>query len=155
MREPPDAVTTVLSPGPALARVGVGLITGVVLLGACVAGVLGGVRECATSSTPATAPASATAHETIPAAYLTLYRRAGTAYRVPWPVLAAIGAIESDHGRSHAPGVQSGVNAYAKRSATAPERQDYSRPAVHVRHDLPSARTAPRRDNRAPLRRAR
>ena len=29
---------------------------------------------------------------------------------VPWPVLAAIGSIETDHGRSRAPGVRSGVN---------------------------------------------
>jgi hypothetical protein len=50
--------------------------------------------------------------ETIPARYLALYQQAGAAYRVPWTVLAAIGAIESDHGRSRAPGVQSGVNAF-------------------------------------------
>ena len=43
---------------------------------------------------------------------MTLYRQAGAAYAVPWPVLAAIGAIESDHGRSTAPGVHSGVNAF-------------------------------------------
>ena len=43
---------------------------------------------------------------------MTLYQQAGTAYAVPWPVLAAIGAIESDHGRSSAPGVHSGLNAF-------------------------------------------
>ena len=43
---------------------------------------------------------------------MTLYQQAGAAYAVPWPVLAAIGAIESDHGRSTAPGVHSGVNAF-------------------------------------------
>ena len=31
---------------------------------------------------------------------------------MPWPVLAAIGSIETDHGRSRAPGVRSGVNRY-------------------------------------------
>ena len=31
---------------------------------------------------------------------------------MPWPVLAAIGSIETDHGRSRAPGVHSGVNSY-------------------------------------------
>jgi membrane-bound lytic murein transglycosylase B len=46
----------------------------------------------------------------IPANYLRLYRIAGTRYRVPWPVLAAIGKVESDHGRSRLPGVRSGSN---------------------------------------------
>src|SRR3954469_20729556 len=46
---------------------------------------------------------------TIPAGYLLLYQRAGSAFSVPWTVLAGIGAIESDHGRSQAPGVHSGL----------------------------------------------
>jgi membrane-bound lytic murein transglycosylase B len=46
----------------------------------------------------------------IPANYLRLYRIAGTRYRVPWPVLAAIGKVESDHGRVRLPGVRSGSN---------------------------------------------
>jgi membrane-bound lytic murein transglycosylase B len=46
----------------------------------------------------------------IPAGYLRLYRQAGTRYRVPWPVLAAIGKVESDHGRAQLPGVRSGSN---------------------------------------------
>jgi Transglycosylase SLT domain len=48
----------------------------------------------------------------IPAGYLRLYRQAGVRYRVPWSVLAAIGQVESDHGRSPAPGVRSGVNRF-------------------------------------------
>jgi hypothetical protein len=48
----------------------------------------------------------------IPAGYLRLYRQAGVRYRVPWSVLAAIGKVESDHGRSSAPGVRSGVNRF-------------------------------------------
>lgn len=47
----------------------------------------------------------------IPANYLALYRKAGAQYRIPWEVLAAVGAAESDHGRSRAPGVRSGENA--------------------------------------------
>jgi hypothetical protein len=55
---------------------------------------------------------SATARAEIPAAYLRLYMQAGQRYGVdPW-VLAAIGWIETQHGRSRAPGVRSGVNAY-------------------------------------------
>jgi membrane-bound lytic murein transglycosylase B len=46
----------------------------------------------------------------IPAGYRRLYRQAGTRYRIPWPVLAAIGKVESDHGRSRLPGVRSGSN---------------------------------------------
>ncbi|MBE2318368.1 lytic transglycosylase domain-containing protein [Solirubrobacter sp. CPCC 204708] len=65
-------------------------------------------EDCADSS----AVPSKHASSTIPSDYLELYRQAGAAYRVPWTVLAAIGAIESDHGRSSAPGVRSGVNAF-------------------------------------------
>jgi membrane-bound lytic murein transglycosylase B len=46
----------------------------------------------------------------IPAGYLRLYRQAGTRYRIPWSVLAAIGKVESDHGRVRLPGVRSGSN---------------------------------------------
>jgi membrane-bound lytic murein transglycosylase B len=46
----------------------------------------------------------------IAAGYLRLYRQAGARYRIPWPVLAAIGKVESDHGRSRLPGVRSGSN---------------------------------------------
>jgi membrane-bound lytic murein transglycosylase B len=46
----------------------------------------------------------------IPSGYLRLYRQAGTCYRIPWSVLAAIGKVESDHGRVRLPGVRSGSN---------------------------------------------
>src|SRR4051794_28834346 len=55
---------------------------------------------------------SATARTEIPPTYLRLYVTAGTRYGIdPW-ILAGIGAVETDHGRSTAPGVHSGVNAY-------------------------------------------
>ena len=48
---------------------------------------------------------------TIPSASLELYRRvAATCPGLSWTVLAAIGSIESDHGRSTAPGVREGAN---------------------------------------------
>src|SRR4051812_6293299 len=48
----------------------------------------------------------------IPPDYLRLYQQAGADYGIdPW-VLAAIGAIETNHGRSTAPGVHAGVNTY-------------------------------------------
>jgi len=46
----------------------------------------------------------------IPAGYLRLYRQAGAIYRISWSVLAAIGKVESDHGRARLPGVRSGSN---------------------------------------------
>jgi hypothetical protein len=55
---------------------------------------------------------SAAARADIPASYLRLYRRAaGRCPGLPWSVLAAVGKVESDHGRSRLPGVRSGWNA--------------------------------------------
>jgi hypothetical protein len=57
--------------------------------------------------------ASAFALGDIPADYLALYVTA--ARRCPaltWQLLAGIGKVESNHGRSHAPGVRSGVNSF-------------------------------------------
>ena len=46
----------------------------------------------------------------VPRSYLRWYCQAGASNRVPWPVLAAIGKVESDHGRARLPGVRSGSN---------------------------------------------
>jgi hypothetical protein len=54
---------------------------------------------------------SRTARADVPAAYLRHYQRA--ARRCPglgWAVLAAVGKVESDHGRARLPGVRSGAN---------------------------------------------
>ena len=45
------------------------------------------------------APPSSAAAADIPRGYLVLYRQAGGRYRVPWSVLAAVGKVESNHGR--------------------------------------------------------
>jgi hypothetical protein len=56
-------------------------------------------------------PPSAQAQRDIPAAYLPLYQAAADSCPgLPWSVLAAIGKVESDHGRAIAPGVASGAN---------------------------------------------
>jgi hypothetical protein len=58
------------------------------------------------------APPSRATRADIPTTYLQLYRQA--ARRCPglsWAVLAAIGKVESDHGRTRLPGVRSGWNA--------------------------------------------
>ncbi|TDB83783.1 hydrolase Nlp/P60 [Actinomadura sp. 7K534] len=63
-----------------------------------------------TGSELAGAP-TAEAKRDIPPAYLRWYLDAAqTCPGLPWNVLAAIGKIESDHGRSTMPGVQSGEN---------------------------------------------
>jgi hypothetical protein len=55
--------------------------------------------------------ASSFALADIPRRYLGFYADAAAACRgLTWQVLAAIGKIESDHGRSSAPGVRSGIN---------------------------------------------
>jgi cell wall-associated NlpC family hydrolase len=56
-------------------------------------------------------PPSRDAQRDIPPAYLPLYQAAAdTCPGLPWSVLAAIGKVESDHGRSTAPGVTTGAN---------------------------------------------
>jgi hypothetical protein len=57
--------------------------------------------------------ASSFALADIPRRYLGIYTdAAATCPALTWQVLAAIGKIESDHGRSSAPGVRSGVNRF-------------------------------------------
>jgi cell wall-associated NlpC family hydrolase len=56
--------------------------------------------------------ASSTATAQIPPAMLTLYEEAAAICPgLPWTILAAIGTVESDNGRSNLPGVHSGANA--------------------------------------------
>ena len=56
-------------------------------------------------------PPSRAATTDIPRAYLTLYRQAAPhCPGLSWSILAAIGKVESDHGRARLPGVRSGWN---------------------------------------------
>lgn len=55
-------------------------------------------------------PAPVSGRRDIPATYRRLYVAAARAEGVDWRLLAAIGKLESDQGRSTAPGVQSGLN---------------------------------------------
>jgi hypothetical protein len=60
---------------------------------------------------PAVGGASPFALGDIPRAYLAHYHAAArTCPKLTWQVLAGIGKVESDHGRSSAPGVNSGLN---------------------------------------------
>ncbi len=77
----------------------------------------GGLLESGTSCTAdgssASQPAaSQSAQDSIPANYLALFKSVGAQYRVPWVILAGIGKVESDFGRSTLPGVHSGANPY-------------------------------------------
>jgi hypothetical protein len=71
-------------------------------------------RPAARAASSASPPApSQAARAEIPGGYLALYRSsARTCPGLPWGVLAGIGKVETDHGRSRAPGVRSGVNAF-------------------------------------------
>ena len=62
-------------------------------------------------SAPAQPGVSGQARRDIPGGYLAAYRRAAsTCPHLTWPLLAGIGKVESDHGRSTLPGVRSGQN---------------------------------------------
>ena len=52
------------------------------------------------------------AKNSIPADYLMWYQKVGVQFGVSWTILAGIGKVESDHGRSTLPGVLSGQNPF-------------------------------------------
>jgi cell wall-associated NlpC family hydrolase len=57
-------------------------------------------------------PASPDARNSIPRNYLALFQEMGKRYGLPWVILAGIGKVESDDGRSTLPGVRGGANAF-------------------------------------------
>lgn len=63
----------------------------------------------AADATPAAGP-SAAALADIPPDLLGVYTEAAESCGMPWSVLAAVGKVETDHGRSVAPGARSGTN---------------------------------------------
>ncbi|MBO2454353.1 C40 family peptidase [Actinomadura barringtoniae] len=77
-------------------------------------GALGGALGATFSNGPGeglmcqTTPGKAAAQ--IPANYLAAYAKAGAEYGISWNVLAAVGAVESDHGRGRGSGIRSGRN---------------------------------------------
>jgi hypothetical protein len=75
-------------------------------------GALAGPTQPQPAPAAGQARASAAARADIPPRYLRLYQRAARGCPgLPWGVLAAVGKVESDHGRSRLPGVRSGWNA--------------------------------------------
>jgi peptidoglycan DL-endopeptidase CwlO len=68
---------------------------------------------CTSTGQSSTQPGvSAAAQNSIPANYLHWYRTVGQQFSVPWTILAGIGKVESDHGRSTLPGVLTGQNPF-------------------------------------------
>src|SRR3954452_6013271 len=102
------------------------------------------------------AEASSDAQRDIPERYLALYRAAGRRHGIPWQVLAGIGSIESDHGRSKAPGVRSGVNRHGccagpmQFNLTDGPPSTWDRYAVDANHDGHTDVYAPRTRSRRP-----
>lgn len=85
---------------------------------------------------------SATALADIPADYLALYRAAaGECPGLDWSILAAIGKIETNHGRSALPGVSSGEN-YAGAGGPMQFLQS-TFDGVVARHPLPAGGATP------------
>ena len=86
-----------------LALAGAGISGGSMLFAAghgC--GGTGGSAVVTAADQPAPSKAAGTS---IPADYLQLYQKAGHSFGVPWTILAGIGEVESNHGRSTLPGV--------------------------------------------------
>jgi membrane-bound lytic murein transglycosylase B len=76
-----------------------------------------GLIEAPAKAAPARKPATScrpkptrAAVADVPGSYLRLYCKTAARYQIPWSVLAAIGKVESDHGRVRLPGVHSGSN---------------------------------------------
>jgi cell wall-associated NlpC family hydrolase len=98
-------------------RLAAAALAGLVLVMTLLAGAAAGVVSTLTgglgrgAGTGAGSAPSQTAMADIPADHLLLYQAAAaTCPGLDWAVLAAIGSIESDHGRSQLPGVHSGHN---------------------------------------------
>jgi cell wall-associated NlpC family hydrolase len=94
------------------AAFGLLLALGAVALGGCVAAVSGAVAGSDTGSSSALGRTTGDGDPAVPAEWEALARAAAsTCSGLPWALLAAIGRVESDSGRSTAAGVQSGANA--------------------------------------------
>jgi cell wall-associated NlpC family hydrolase len=97
------AACALLAAAAGVPLIAVVLVTAVIAPGAFV--------TTASSATGGAWTPSALALSDIPPAYLVWYIDAAqTCPGLPWPVLAGIGKVETDHGRSSLPGVHSGHN---------------------------------------------
>ncbi|MEV3961520.1 bifunctional lytic transglycosylase/C40 family peptidase [Nocardia sp. NPDC050193] len=94
------------------------------------------------ASTGTGAPPSPEARQDIPAEMLVLYQAAaGNCPGLDWSVLAAIGKIETDHGRSPLPGVTSGENSSGAGGPMQFLAATFE--SVTTRHPLPAGGASP------------
>jgi cell wall-associated NlpC family hydrolase len=101
--------------------------------------VLGWFLGCSTGAGPTPSTSALT---DIPAGYLALYvDAAATCPGLDWTLLAAIGKIETDHGRSTLPGVRSGTNSAGAGGPMQFEAATFN--AVLARHQLPADGASP------------
>ena len=90
---------------------GLGLLTVPIMIGAN--SFFAATAGCSGQQTGTTGQPSGSAKaKSIPADYLFWYKKVGQQYGVPWTILAGIGTVESDNGRTTLPGVHSGSNAF-------------------------------------------
>ena len=123
-----------------IGKVGVAVIGAILLIPLLIAAGVSGAISAVFGS--GSSQPSATALADIPTDYLTLYRAAaGACPGLDWTLLAAIGKIESDHGRSPLLGVNSGEN-YAHAAGPVQFLQS-SFDGVLARHQLPPGGASP------------
>ncbi|WP_020501017.1 NlpC/P60 family protein [Sciscionella marina] len=112
----------------------------IVLVGAAVSGVVSAIfggGDSASASQPSQA-----ALADIPGAYLTLYRHAApTCPGLDWTILAGIGKIETNHGRSDLPGVHSGANSAGAGGPMQFLQSTFN--SVVARHPIPPGGSTP------------
>ncbi|MBV8992242.1 MAG: bifunctional lytic transglycosylase/C40 family peptidase [Pseudonocardiales bacterium] len=123
-----------------IAKVGVAVAGTILLIPLLAAAGLSGAISAVFGS--GNSQPSATALADIPADYLTLYRdAAGMCPGLDWTILAAIGKIETNHGRSTTPGVHYGQN---EAGAAGPMQfLQSSFDGVLARHPLPPGGASP------------
>ena len=69
--------------------------------------------DCGATAADAVQPGVSTeAANSVPSNYLKWFQRVGLQYNVPWTILAGIGKVESNDGRTTLPGVNSGSNSF-------------------------------------------
>jgi len=86
----------------------IGAVAAVLVLAAVLVAALASVLPGTGASECPPTPGRPTA--AIPALYLDLYLKAAQRYGIGWHILAAVGKVESDHGRGTEPGITSGSN---------------------------------------------
>lgn len=122
-----------------IAKVGVVAIGVIIMIPLLIAAGVSGAISAVFGGSSQPSP---TALSDIPADYLAHYRAAaGVCKGLDWTILAAIGKIESDHGRSTSPGVSSGEN-YAHAAGPMQFLQS-SFDGVLARHQLPPGGASP------------